>query len=83
MSRGREPLHPTVYQRVFEVDALGSQVLEELTHVFVRPAKRAGGIDAVLETFHRDGARSVIEFIVNRINAANGVTPTIEGDDDA
>lgn len=74
------PLDPAVYARVFEVHPEGAQVLEELTLRFMRPAKRTGGIDAVLETYHRDGARSVIEFIVNRINQANGV-PTHDDDE--
>lgn len=66
-------LPPEVYARVFENHAEGVQILEELTARFCRPAKLQGGIDAVLTTYHRDGARSVIEFIVSRINQANGV----------
>lgn len=67
------PLDPAVYARVFEDAKEGQQILEELVVRFARPAKRTGGIDAVLETYHRDGARSVVEFITNRINTANGV----------
>lgn len=64
---------PEVYRRVFSEWKDGEQILEELTRRFARPAKLEGGIDAVLTTYHRDGARSVLEFIVNRINQANGV----------
>lgn len=73
-----EPIEPAIYARVFEEYRDGAAILEELTRRFARPAKLEGGIDAVLTTYHRDGARSVIEFIVARINQAHGV-PT---DDD-
>ena len=69
-----EPLDPSVYARVFDANPEGQKILEELALRFARPAKREGGIDAILETYHRDGARSVVEFIVNRVNTANGVS---------
>ncbi len=69
----QEPIDPGIYARLFEENRDGANVLEELTRRFARPAKLEGGIDAVLATYHRDGARSVIEFIVNRINQAHGV----------
>lgn len=68
-------LSPEVYRRVFSEWKDGELILEELTRRFARPAKVEGGIDAVLTTYHRAGARAVLEFIVNRINQANGVTP--------
>jgi hypothetical protein len=61
-----------MYQRVFEGHAEGALILEELALRFARGAATKGGIDAVLETYRRDGQRSVLEFIVNRINQANG-----------
>lgn len=76
----RQELDPAVYARVFEGHAEGAQILEELALRFARPAKRTGGIDAVLETYHRDGARSVVEFIVNRINQANGADAHVDPD---
>lgn len=72
-------LPASAYARIFEVNPEGAQILEELIRRFSRPAKLEGGIDAVLATYHRDGARSVIEFIVSRINQANGV-PADEND---
>jgi hypothetical protein len=51
----------------------GPAILEDLTRRFCRPAKTDGGIDAVLQTYHRAGARAVVEFIVSMINQANGV----------
>lgn len=68
------PVDPRIYARIFEQDPDGAAILEELTVIFSRSAKLTGGIDAVLETYHRNGARAVVEFIVNRVNLANGVT---------
>jgi hypothetical protein len=68
-----QALPPEVYARVFENHAEGRQILEELTRRFARPAVTAGGIDAVLQTYQRDGSRRVIEFIVARINQAAGL----------
>lgn len=76
-----EPLPAEMYARVFENHAEGVLILEELTRRFYRPAKLDGGIDAVLTTYHREGARSVVDFIVNRVNEANGV-PADEHDAD-
>lgn len=67
------PLDPAVYARVFEGHHEGTLILEELVQRFSRPAKLTGGIDAVITTYHNAGARSVVEFIVARINQANGV----------
>lgn len=68
-----EALPAEVYARVFENHAEGRQILEELTRRFARPAVTAGGIDAILQTYQRDGSRKVIEFIVARINQAAGI----------
>lgn len=67
------PLPPEAYARVFENHAEGRLILEELTARFARPAVTSGGIDAILQTYQRDGARRVIEFIVGRINQAAGL----------
>lgn len=64
---------PDLYKQVFEDDRRGAAILEHLTLMFARPAVTTGGIDAVLQTYHRDGARRVLEFIVGQINRANGV----------
>jgi len=67
------PLDPAAYARLFEGAPDGPAVLAELERIFVSGAKLDGGIDAVLTTYHRMGARSVVEFIVRKINMANGV----------
>ncbi|WP_321782344.1 hypothetical protein [Burkholderia pyrrocinia] len=66
-------IDPDIYKQIFEDDRRGAAILEELTVVFARPAVTTGGIDAILQTYVRDGQRRVIEHIVNRINSANGV----------
>lgn len=69
-----EPLPPEVYARVFEGMPEGAQILEELVVRFHRPAVVEGGIDAILKTYQREGARKVVDFICTRINMAHGVT---------
>jgi len=64
---------PEEYRALFEDDRRGVAILEHLTRTFARPAVVKGGIDAVLETYQRDGQRRVLEFIVNQINRAHGV----------
>lgn len=64
---------PETYLNVFEGHPEGRLILEDLTQRFARPAICKGGIDAVLETYQRDGQRRVLEYIVNQINRANGV----------
>lgn len=61
------------YADLFEDDRRGAAILEDLTQRFARPAVVTGGIDAVLQTYHRDGMRRVVEFIVSQINRAHGV----------
>ena len=72
--RPEGPIDPRVYRRIFEQDSDGVAILEELYRLFAKGAVTKGGIDAVLQTYHNDGARKVLEHIVRRINQANGVT---------
>jgi len=69
---------PQDYAALFEDDRRGAAILEHLTRMFARPAVTTGGIDAVLQTYQRDGQRRVIEFIVSQINRAHGVDPNDE-----
>jgi hypothetical protein len=64
---------PQDYADLFEVDKRGTRILDDLVLRFARPAVNKGGIDAVLQTYQRMGAREVLEFIANQINRANGV----------
>lgn len=67
---------PQDYKMIFEDHRVGAAILEDLTRRFARPAVMTGGIDAVLQTYQRDGMRRVIEHIVTQINRANGVPDT-------
>lgn len=66
-------VNAAMYKRVFEDHHEGRLILDALTQQFARPAVVKGGIDAVLETYQRDGQRRVLEFIVSQINRADGV----------
>jgi hypothetical protein len=71
---------PQDYAQIFEDHKVGAAILEDLTRRFARPAVVSGGIDAVLQTYQRDGMRRVIEHIVAQINRAHGV-PDANADD--
>lgn len=64
---------PADYKLIFEDHKVGAAILEQLIQIFARPAVVQGGIDAVLQTYHRDGSRRVMEHIAAQINRANGV----------
>lgn len=64
---------PQDYADVFEINKQGARVLDDMIRRFARPAVNKGGIDAILQTYQRMGAREVIEFIANQINRANGL----------
>lgn len=81
--RGRDQVPPATYAAVFEDDARGAAILEDLVRRFAKPAVTKGGIDAVLQTYMRAGERRVIDFILLRLNQARGVEdPTAQQDDD-
>ncbi len=78
-----QPVTPTpeLYRQLFEVDVRGQAILEHLTQLFCKGAVTSGGIDAVLQTFHRQGAQSVVNHILQQINQANNVPTTGDQDD--
>lgn len=61
------------YQRLFEQNADGRAVLEDLMRRFSAPQPFVPGADGERETCYRLGKRAVIEHVVNQINMANGV----------
>jgi hypothetical protein len=67
---------PALFLEVFETDRRGAAILEHLVKRFSLPAVTDGGIDAVLKTYERMGAGSVVQYIVGQINRANSVEPT-------
>lgn len=64
---------PDDYALVFETNQVGAKILDELITRFGRIPEKTTGIDRVLDQFQYAGQRKVIEFIVSRINQANGV----------
>lgn len=64
---------PQAYRRLFEDNADGVAVLEDLVSRFYRPQVCKGGVDAILTTFEHGGMRKVIDHINTMINRANGV----------
>lgn len=64
---------PEMYARVFENHAEGVLILEDLAKRFIRPAV-LDGENAAFKTYHREGARSVVDHIVTQCNRANGVS---------
>lgn len=67
-----DQLSPITYSRVFETPE-GELVLDELNRIFRKAAVVEGGIDAILKTYRNEGSRRVLDFILLKINLANGV----------
>jgi len=71
---------PQTYRRIFEDNADGVLILEDLVKRFSQPQVSAGGIDAVLKTYERGGMRKVLDYILGQINRANGVQDDVQED---
>lgn len=67
------PLDKDAYKRIFEGNPDGVAILEELCRVFAKDCYVKGGRAAERQTLVNCGERSVVEFIVKKINQANGV----------
>jgi hypothetical protein len=65
---------PEMFKELFEDHPTGRLILDALIVRFTRPPVTDGGIDAVLKTYLRQGTRMPLDFIVNQINRAHGVT---------
>lgn len=68
-----EQLAPEVYARVFENHAEGRLILDDLTARFGGGIYVKGGLEGDRQTCFNAGRRSVLDFILGRINQANGV----------
>ena len=66
-------IDPQTYKRLFEDNADGVAVLEDLIARFTKAQVSEGGIDAVLKTYERGGMRRVLDHILGQINRAHGV----------
>lgn len=67
------------YKRLFEETPCGQEVLEELIARFSMPPS-FDEHNASLKTYYRAGQRSVVDFILSRINRANGVTDDVQNE---
>ena len=87
-----EPVDPLrlqqLYLDVFETDARGAAIFEDLYRKFVKAQPSVvtdGGIDAVLKTYQRAAHRQVLDYITKMCNAGRGVydspTTTQESND--
>lgn len=74
---------PALYRDIFESDARGAAILEDLHRRFGSPkVVTVGGIDAVLQTYSSTAKSTVIAYILNRIDQANGERPINPQDED-
>lgn len=72
-----------IYRDIFEADARGAAILEDLHRRFGTPKVTTdGGIDAVLKTYTSTAKSTVIAYILNRIDQANGQRPINQPTDD-
>ena len=73
---------PDLYRDIFEIDARGAALLDDLVARFGRAEVATdGGIDAVLRTYRAGGQREVVDYILRRINQANGAPEANPADD--
>jgi hypothetical protein len=65
-----------LYRDIFETDARGAAILEDLHARFgVVKVHTDGGIDAVLKTYKSAAKAEIVGYILNRIAQANGDRP--------
>lgn len=76
-----DKLPPEAYARVFENHAEGAQILDELATRFGGGIYVKGGLEGDRQTAFNAGRRSVLDFILGRINQAGGVELAHEDDE--
>lgn len=67
-----KPLQPVDYQRVFEGDPVGARILEDLVARFGGNPYTRGGLEAQRQTDFNAGKLEVVDFLLRKINQANG-----------
>lgn len=75
----------SLYLDIFEADARGAAILDDLHTRFGMPkVVTTGGIDAVLQTYSSTAKSTVVFHILNRIARAKGDRPiNMEPDEDS
>ena len=69
---------PNAYRRLFEDNADGVAVLEQLIARFGRNPYTPGGVEAARATDYKAGQLEVVQFILRQINRAHGVPDAAE-----
>ena len=69
---------PQDYFEIFKMNPHGVLILEQLEGLFAKPAVVKGGIDAILQTFQREGMRQVLDHINTQIDMAGKQPQTQE-----
>lgn len=62
-----------LYRDIFETDKRGAVLFEDLCRHFAKGPARGFDQSAMNQTFARAHQRAVIDYILQRINRANGV----------
>jgi hypothetical protein len=73
MADKNEPIKPELYRLIFEESPQGAQILEDLVARFGGNPFVKGGLEGDRQTCFNAGRNEVVQFILRRINQANGV----------
>ncbi|MCL2899776.1 Bbp19 family protein [Brenneria tiliae] len=73
-----KPVRPEDYKRLFEETPGGPEVLDELTRRFGGSVFVKGGTEGDRQTCFNAGQRDVLDFILRRLNQADGVNDDVE-----
>lgn len=71
-------VNPDMYARVFEDHHEGRLIFEDLIRRFGRQPYVPGDLAAERQTLVNLGRRTVVDFIVSRINLSHGVNDDVE-----
>ncbi len=78
MPAERPIVTPAMYAQVFGPGTPGEKVLEDLIAKFVRPPVYQDGIDGIRKSDRNAGQRRPLDFIMLKINQANGADTSAE-----
>ncbi|GKV93532.1 hypothetical protein H2Y56_05955 [Pectobacterium aroidearum] len=73
-------VRPEDYRRIFEETPGGAEVLDELTRRFGGAVFVKGGPEGDRQTCFNAGRRDVLDFILRRLNEADGVSDDVVED---
>lgn len=73
----KKPIDEFDYKRLFDESDIGQAILEDLVRRFSLPPC-FDEYNAEIKTYYRAGQRSVIDFILSRINRATGVQDDLQ-----